>query len=115
MSILITERAKNEINRIVEEQKNENNNDKKQYLRVRVVGGGCSGFQYKLTMDEEINEKIDELYEINEVSVIIDKRSMMYINGATIDYLNDDMNERGFKVINPSAKSTCGCGSSFNL
>jgi iron-sulfur cluster assembly protein len=114
MSILITERAKSEINRIVEEQKNENNNDKKQYLRVRVVGGGCSGFQYKLTMDEEINEKLDELYEINEVSVIVDKRSMMYINGATIDYL-DDMNERGFKVINPSAKSTCGCGSSFNL
>ena len=114
MSILITERAKREINRIVEEQKNENNNDKKQYLRVRVVGGGCSGFQYKLTMDEEINEKLDELYEINEVSVIVDKRSMMYINGATIDYL-DDMNERGFKVVNPSAKSTCGCGSSFNL
>lgn len=114
MSILITERAKSEIKRIVEEQKNDNNNDKKQYLRVRVVGGGCSGFQYKLTMDEEINEKIDELYEINEVSVIVDKRSMMYINGATIDYL-DDMNERGFKVVNPSAKSTCGCGSSFNL
>ena len=66
MSILITERAKSEINRIVEEQKNDNNNDKKQYLRVRVVGGGCSGFQYKLTMDEEINEKLDELYEINE-------------------------------------------------
>jgi iron-sulfur cluster assembly protein len=114
MSILITDRAKSEIKRIVEEQKNDNNNDKKQYLRVRVVGGGCSGFQYKLTMDEEINEKIDELYEINEVSVIVDKRSMMYINGATIDYL-DDMNERGFKVVNPSAKSTCGCGSSFNL
>jgi iron-sulfur cluster assembly protein len=114
MSILITERAKSEINRIVEEQKNDNNNDKKQYLRVRVVGGGCSGFQYKLTMDEEANEKLDELYEINEVSVIIDKRSMMYINGATIDYL-DDMNERGFKVVNPIAKSTCGCGSSFNL
>ena len=114
MSILITERAKSEINRIAEEQKNDNNNDKKQYLRVRVVGGGCSGFQYKLTMDEEVNEKLDELYEINEVSVIIDKRSMMYINGATIDYL-DDMNERGFKVVNPIAKSTCGCGSSFNL
>lgn len=114
MSILITDRAKSEIKRIVEEQKNDNNNDRKQYLRVRVVGGGCSGFQYKLTMDEEINEKIDELYEINEVSVIVDKRSMMYINGATIDYL-DDMNERGFKVVNPSAKSTCGCGSSFNL
>jgi len=113
MSILITERAKSEIKRIVEEQKNDNN-DKKQYLRVRVVGGGCSGFQYKLTIDEEINEKLDESYEINEVNVIIDKRSMMYINGATIDYL-DDMNERGFKVVNPSAKSTCGCGSSFNL
>jgi len=114
MSILITERAKSEIKRIVEEQKNDNNNDKKQYLRVRVVGGGCSGFQYKLTIDEEINDKLDESYEINEVGVIIDKRSVMYINGATIDYL-DDMNERGFKVVNPSAKSTCGCGSSFNL
>jgi len=112
MSILITENAKKEIIRVVEEQKTDDSI--KYYLRVRVVGGGCSGFQYKLTIDEQINETIDEIHKINDVDVVIDKRSMMYIDGATIDYLND-LNERGFKVTNPSAKSTCGCGSSFSF
>lgn len=118
MGILITERAKNEISRIlketiVEEQNSESSN-KKQYLRVKVIGGGCSGFQYKLTIDDVVNENIDDFHVINEVDVVIDKRSMMYINGATIDYL-DDLNERGFKVENPNTKSTCGCGKSFSL
>lgn len=112
MSILITENAKKEIIRVVEEQKTDDSI--KYYLRLRVVGGGCSGFQYKLTIDEQINETIDEIHKINDVDVVIDKRSMMYIDGATIDYLND-LNERGFKVTNPSAKSTCGCGSSFSF
>lgn len=112
MSILITENAKKEIIRVVEEQKTDDSI--KYYLRLRVVGGGCSGFQYKLTIDEQINETIDEIHKINDVDVVIDKRSMMYVDGATIDYLND-LNERGFKVTNPSAKSTCGCGSSFSF
>ena len=112
MSILITENAKKEIIRVVEEQKTDDSI--KYYLRLRVVGGGCSGFQYKLTIDEQISETIDEIHKINDVDVVIDKRSMMYVDGATIDYLND-LNERGFKVTNPSAKSTCGCGSSFSF
>lgn len=111
MSILITEKAKNEIKRVIEEQSDDS---KKQYLRVRVIGGGCSGFQYKLTIEDTINEVLDDCIEINQVPVVIDKRSMLYIDGATIDYL-DDLNERGFKVSNPNAKSTCGCGSSFSF
>lgn len=114
MAVTITENAKKEIYHVIEEQKSQETSDSKYYLRVRVVGGGCSGFQYKLTIENEVNEKLDEFHEINQVPVVIDKRSMMYIDGATIDYLND-LNERGFKVTNPQAKSTCGCGSSFSL
>lgn len=108
--ITITEKAKNEINRVV----NEFGLTEKPYLRIRVVGGGCSGFKYVLNIDEFVNEKLDDKLDIDGVSVVIDKRSMMYIEGAVIDYL-DDLNERGFKVINPNAKSTCGCGSSFSF
>lgn len=111
MSILITEKAKNEIKRIIKEQEDDS---KKQYLRIRVVGGGCSGFQYKLTIEDVVSETLDDCTEINEIPVVVDKRSMLYVGSATIDYL-DDLNERGFKVSNPNAKSTCGCGSSFSL
>jgi len=116
MGILITDRAKSEINRVIEEYKSQNTdlNNNKNYLRVRVIGGGCSGFQYKLTIDDIVSETLDDLHVINEVEVVIDKRSMMYVDGATIDFL-DDLNERGFKVENPQTKSTCGCGKSFSF
>ncbi len=110
--ITITENAKKEIKRVIEE--NSSPDSTKSYLRVRVVGGGCSGFKYVLNIDETVNDKLDDILSVNDVDVVIDKRSMMYANGAVIDYL-DDLNERGFKVINPNAKSTCGCGSSFSL
>ncbi len=110
----ITEKAKSEIKRIIEEITIVDNNQKINYLRIRVVGGGCSGFKYILNIDDAVSEVIDETFKINEVDVVVDKRSMMYVNGAVIDYL-DDLNERGFKVINPNAKSTCGCGSSFSF
>lgn len=112
--IEITEKAKNEVKRVIQEYSTPENADKKSYLRIRVVGGGCSGFKYVLNIDDAVNEVTDETFKVNEVDVVIDKRSMMYANGAVVDYL-DDLNERGFKVINPNAKSTCGCGSSFSL
>jgi len=86
-------------------------------LRVRVCGGGCSGFQHKLDLDslDNVSEKMDILEELNGIKVAIDKRSALYLDGATIDYIDDGLMRRGFSVVNPAAKSTCGCGSSFNM
>ena len=84
------------------------------HLRMRVVGGGCSGFQHKLDLDPEVNPKLDAIFEMQGVPVVIDKRSLLYLDGVTVDF-HDDLNKRGFSISNPSAKSTCGCGSSFSM
>ena len=84
------------------------------HLRLRVVGGGCSGFQHKLDLDPVVNEKLDEVFEMHGVPVVVDKRSLMYLGDATVDF-HDEINRRGFSITNPSAKSTCGCGSSFSM
>lgn len=111
MDIIVTEKAISEIKRIIVEQGLEQD---KVALRVRVVGGGCSGFQQKLDLDEKWDEKTDNLSDIDGVKIAIDKRSAMYLEGATIDY-HEDLNKRGFVVSNPNAKTTCGCGSSFSM
>lgn len=115
MPITVTEKAATEVRRIIGEQKEQNPEMPQTiYLRLRVVGGGCSGFQHKLDLDPAINEKIDEKFEFHGVPVVIDKRSLMYLGDVTVDY-HDDLNKRGFSINNPSAKSTCGCGSSFSM
>jgi len=86
----------------------------KLYLRVRVQGGGCSGFQNKLDLDAKYDEKSDHKLEFHGIEVVIDKRSMLYLAGAVVDF-HDDLNKRGFTISNPQAKSTCGCGSSYNM
>ena len=108
--VVITERAASEVKRIVAEQ----NLPEKLYLRLRVVGGGCSGFQNKLDLDPQVNEKLDEVFHVHGIDVVIDKRSLLYISGANVDF-HDDLNKRGFSITNPQAKSTCGCGSSFSM
>ena len=110
-TITVTEKAHQEIKRIMEEQKMNVNTTA---LRIGVKGGGCSGFTTRLDLDETFNEKTDILEMHNNVRVVIDKRSILYLNGATVDF-NDDMNKRGFVINNPSAKNTCGCGSSFSM
>lgn len=80
-------------------------------LRLRVVGGGCSGLQYELSFDERADED-DERIEVGGVRVVVDPRSAVYLAGSTLDYL-DTLMESGFKISNPNAKSTCGCGQSF--
>ena len=112
-AIIVTERAAEEVRRIVAEQKAAGVAEKL-YLRMRVVGGGCSGFQHKLDLDPLVNEKLDEVFEMHGVDVVIDKRSLLYLGGVTVDF-HDDLNRRGFSISNPSAKSTCGCGSSFSM
>ncbi len=115
--LIVTPKAASEVKRIIEEQKQAakpGEVPEKIYLRVRVVGGGCSGFTNKLDLDPQINEKLDEVFEYHGIPVVVDKRSMMYLNGATVDF-HDDLNRRGFSITNPQAKSTCGCGSSYSM
>src|SRR5438445_13609832 len=114
MAISITEKAASEVKRILGEQAQNGSAPEKIYLRMRVVGGGCSGFQHKLDLDPQVNDKLDEVSEIHGVPVAIDKRSLMYLEGVTVDF-HDDLNRRGFSISNPGAKSTCGCGSSFSM
>jgi iron-sulfur cluster assembly protein len=112
-SLIVTEKAAGEVKRIIQEGQANKSLPEKVYLRVRVVGGGCSGFQNKLDLDQEITE-IDEVFEMHGVPVVVDKRSLMYLEGATVDF-HDDLNRRGFSITNPNAKSTCGCGSSYSM
>src|SRR5207249_1267471 len=114
MPITVTEKAAGEVKRILEEQKTGGSLPDKVYLRMRVVGGGCSGFQHKLDLDPVLNEKLDEAFEFHGIPVVVDKRSLMYLDGAVVDF-HDDLNRRGFSITNPQAKSTCGCGSSFSM
>jgi iron-sulfur cluster assembly protein len=111
--INLTEKAAAEVRRIIAEQQAQGATEKL-YLRMRVVGGGCSGFQHKLDLDPQISEKLDVVFTLHGVDVVIDKRSLLYLDGVTVDYHND-LNKRGFSVTNPHAKSTCGCGSSFSM
>jgi len=115
MSITVTEKAASAIKRIIAENREADQSfPEKVYLRLRIIGGGCSGFQNKLDLDATFNDKLDEAFEFHGVPVVVDKRSLMYLSGATVDY-HDELNARGFSIENPSAKSTCGCGSSFSM
>ena len=114
MPITLTEKAASEVKRIIAEQKQAPNAPDAIYLRMRVVGGGCSGFQNKLDLDPQTNEKLDEVFDLHGVPVVVDKRSLMYLSDVTVDF-HDDLNRRGFSISNPTAKSTCGCGSSFSM
>jgi iron-sulfur cluster assembly accessory protein len=115
MAITLTEKAAAEVKRIVDEQKESGGiNGEKVFLRLSIRGGGCSGFQHKLDLDPNFNEKNDEVLEYYGVPVVIDRKSLLYVDGVTIDFHND-LNRRGFSVTNPSAKNTCGCGSSFSM
>ena len=114
MPITLTEKAAGEVKRIITEQQAAPGGPEKIYLRMRVVGGGCSGFQNKLDLDPQVNPKIDEIFEQHGVPVVVDKRSLMYLTDVTVDY-HDDLNRRGFSITNPAAKTTCGCGSSYSM
>jgi iron-sulfur cluster assembly protein len=114
MAITLTEKAAGEVKRIITEQQSAGNAPDKLYLRIRVVGGGCSGFQNKLDLDPQMNPKLDEVFDFHGVPVVVDKRSLMYISDVTVDF-HDDLNKRGFSINNPGAKGTCGCGSSFSM
>jgi iron-sulfur cluster insertion protein len=106
--IVFTDSAAQKVAQLIEE---EGNPDLK--LRVFVQGGGCSGFQYGFTFDEIVNED-DTTMVKNGVQLLIDSMSYQYLVGAEIDY-KDDLEGAQFVIKNPSATSTCGCGSSFSV
>ncbi len=81
-------------------------------LRVYVSGGGCSGLQYGMALDENI-EPGDETFEVSGVQCVVDSTSLRYLMGAVVDYIHTDMGG-GFKIENPNATKSCGCGSSFS-
>ena len=106
--ITITESAKAKILDLFAEENNPNLK-----LRTFVQGGGCSGFSYGFTFDEIMNEDDFEV-PLGDCKVLIDAMSMQYLQGASIDY-KEDLQGSEFKITNPNAQSTCGCGSSFSV
>jgi iron-sulfur cluster assembly protein len=80
-------------------------------LRLKVIGGGCSGLRYELAFDDRVNDNDSEL-EVGDIRVIVDEKSALYLVGTTLDFV-DTLQESGFKMVNPNAKSTSGCGESF--
>ena len=82
-------------------------------LRLRVVGGGCSGFSYDLYFDQYA-EGVDRTFESHGVKLVVDQMSLQYLMGTEVDYV-EGLQGAGFKFGNPNVKSTCGCGSSFNV
>lgn len=104
---VFTDNAAAKVKSLIEEEGND-----ALKLRVFVQGGGCSGFQYGFTFDEEVNDDDTSLIK-NGVTLLIDAMSYQYLVGAEIDY-KDDINGSQFVIKNPNAASTCGCGSSFS-
>ena len=105
----ITESAKSKIMDLLLEE-----NNPKLALRTFVQGGGCSGFSYGFTFDEEKNEDDFEVPINEKFNVLVDAMSMQYLQGAKIDYKEEAMGSQ-FVISNPNAQSTCGCGSSFSV
>ena len=85
----------------------------KAFLRIAVSGGGCSGFQYGLSFDDQRNED-DSLFERDGIGVVIDDASLDLLNGAEVDFVEDLMGA-SFQIRNPNAASSCGCGNSFSI
>ena len=83
------------------------------HLRVGVKGGGCSGLSYTMDFDDSITE-MDEVVNLDEIRVVIDKKSVLYLFGTELNY-SDGLNGKGFEWVNPNASRTCGCGESFAL
>lgn len=108
MGVTLTEKAAREVKRIVEDQKL----DEGMVLRVGVAGGGCSGFSYALGFDKNVDAAMDTKFECHGVTMVVDKKSALYLDGTTVDFY-DGVEKRGFTFENPNAVKTCGCGSSF--
>ncbi len=106
--IKLTEQAQNKVRTLISAEATE----EQLRLRVAVQPGGCSGLIYQLYFDEQLAED-DQITEFGDVSVVIDKMSVPYLDGATIDF-EDTIQKQGFTIDNPNAAGSCACGDSFN-
>ena len=88
--------------------------NKKNFFRIGIKGGGCSGFQYIFSSEDHFQQDKEEKLSINNIDVLIDKKSIPYIKGSELDYVQE-MIGSSFNIKNPNAKSACGCGTSFSI
>jgi len=107
-SVVFTQKAALQVQKLLEQEKNAG-----MALRVYIMGGGCSGFQYGFKFDKDFAED-DTKIETAGVTLVIDPMSIQYLSGSTLDYKDDIMGSQ-FVIENPNAKTTCGCGSSFSM
>ena len=107
-SIVVTENAARHIAVLKTQEQAE-----KAFLRIAVSGGGCSGFQYGLSFDEQRNND-DFVFERDGIAVVVDDVSLGLLNGAEVDFVEDLMGA-SFRINNPNAASSCGCGTSFSI
>jgi iron-sulfur cluster assembly protein len=107
MALALTENAVKHVKELMKTQNLEN-----VYLRMGVKGGGCSGLSYSLEFDNEAGPR-DKKFDIDGVQVVCDAKSYLYLNGTTLDYVTQGLTG-GFTFVNPQAKSSCGCGTSFS-
>ena len=108
--IKVHETAKQKVSTLMKEEGFDPSRD---YVRVGVKSGACSGLSYELKFDSEI-KKEDKIYEDNQVKIIVDKKSILYLAGTILEY-SGGLNGKGFVFNNPNAQRTCGCGESFSL
>ena len=108
MAVGLSEAASNQVKQLKADQ----NLPDTVFLRMGVRGGGCSGMSYVLEFDSEKGPH-DKEFEIDGVKVVVDKKSYLYLNGTTLDYVRQGLSG-GFTFVNPNAKSSCGCGTSFS-
>ncbi len=108
--IKVSDTAKKKVRELMQEDGFNPNSD---YVRVGVKSGGCSGLSYDLTFDNK-QEENDKVFEENDVKIIVDKKSFLYLVGTTLEY-SGGLNGKGFVFNNPNANRTCGCGESFSL
>ena len=108
-SIYISDKAKEKVINLMQEKGIDNNPS--YFLRVGVVGGGCSGLSYKMDFDNE-QKPTDQVFEHNGIKIVTDLKSFLYLVNTTLDF-SDGLNGKGFYFSNPNASRTCGCGESF--
>ncbi|MEM9326522.1 MAG: iron-sulfur cluster assembly accessory protein [Bacteroidota bacterium] len=107
--INVTEKAKDQLMVL----RNEEGHSAQHNVRVAVKGGGCSGLMYDLEFDDQITDN-DDIFEDNGIKLVVDKKSLLYLLGTTLDF-TDGLNGKGFQFVNPNATRTCGCGESFAI
>ncbi len=108
-SIYISDKAKDKVHQLMQDAGI--SDDKSYFVRVGVVGGGCSGLSYKLDFDNEV-KPMDQAFEDNGIKIVTDLKSFLYLVNTTLDF-SDGLNGKGFYFSNPNASRTCGCGESF--